>query len=406
MDSQADAGRAQASLLLLIGVLLVATNLRAVLTAVGPVLPEIGAELSLTASAQGLLVALPLVAFATVSPIVHVVSTKVGIERSVALALVLLGLATVLRSLPTESAGNWSLWLGTFVIGGAIAVGNVLLPVVVRKDFRSRIAAVTGYYIAIQSVAGASASALAVPLAIAFGTWRVSLAIWVILVFIALIAWVPHMRRSRSDADKATRVTTEVTRGSSIWRSRASWLVAGYFGLQSSIFYLQISWLPTIEQDIGIPPTVAGYHLAGYLILGIVANFASPWFMNMGRTLRPALVGVAVLMFVSIVGFIAVPAGAGVWAGMSGFAAGAAMVFSLSLISIKAGSGPAASRLSSMVQSIAYSGVVVALIAEGFIRDTGGVGTQLLLLPAVLAVVQAGVGWIVGRERRVPQSTS
>lgn len=406
MDSSQAAGRTRANLLLLVGVLLVATNLRAVLTAVGPVLPEVGADLSLSASAQGLLVALPLVAFATVSPAVHALSTRFGIERSVALALILLGGATLLRSLPTESAGNWSLWLGTFLIGGAIAVGNVLLPVVVRKDFRDRIAAVTGYYIAIQSVAGASASALAVPLAIAFGSWRVSLAIWIFLVFVALIAWLPHMRRSGIQGVNSAAVPSETTEGSPVWRSRASWLVAGYFGLQSSIFYMQLSWLPTIEQDIGFSPTLAGYHLAGYLILGIAANFAAPWFMGWGKTLRPALVGVAALMGVSIAAFIAFPGAAGVWAGVSGFAAGAAMVFSLSLISIKAGSGPTASRLSSMVQSIAYSGVVVALIAEGLIRDVGGVGTQLLLLPAVLAVVQAGVGWVVGRDRTSLQPTS
>jgi len=406
MDGHADSGRARASVLLLIGVLIVATNLRAVLTAVGPVLPEIGADLTLSASAQGLLVALPLVAFATVSPVVHVLSARIGIERSVVLALVFLGVATMLRSLPTESAGNWSLWLGTFVIGGAIAVGNVLLPVVVRKDFRNRIAAVTGYYIAIQSVAGASASALAVPLAIVFGSWRVSLAIWVFLVVIAVIAWLPHLRRSRADLKDAASVSVANTEDRSIWRSRESWFVAVYFGLQSSIFYIQISWLPTIEQDIGIAPTVAGYHLAGYLILGIAANFAAPWFMGIGKTLRPALVGVGVLMFFSVGGFIVWPGVAGVWVAISGFAAGAAMVFSLSLISIKAGSGPAASKLSSMVQSIAYSGVVVALITEGFIRDAGGNGTQLLVFPALLALVQAGLGWHVGRERKSRQSIS
>lgn len=406
MDGNGSSARTRASVLLLIGVLLVATNLRAVLTAVGPVLPEIGADLTLSASAQGLLVALPLVAFATVSPVVHVLSARIGIERSVVLALVFLGVATVLRSLPTDSAGNWSLWLGTFVIGGAIAVGNVLLPVVVRKDFRNRIAAVTGYYIAIQSVAGASASALAVPLAVTFGSWRVSLVIWVFLVAVALVAWIPHVRRSKVNRESATPPTAPTLESQSVWRSRGSWFVAGYFGLQSSIFYIQISWLPTIEQDIGIAPTVAGYHLAGYLILGIAANFAAPWFMRIGKTLRPALVGVAGLMSFSIVGFMAWPEAAGVWAAISGFAAGAAMVFSLSLISIKAGSGPAASKLSSMVQSIAYSGVVVALITEGFIRDAGGSGTQLLIFPAALAVAQAGLGWYVGRERRSGQSLS
>lgn len=397
--------RGRSSFFLLLGVLLVATNLRAVMTAVGPVLPDLSADLGLTASAQGVLVALPLVAFATVSPAVHVLSARIGIERSVMLALVALGLATLLRSLPTQSDANWSLWAGTFIIGGSIAVSNVLLPVVVRKDFHGRIAAVTGYYIAIQSVAGASASALAVPLAIVFGSWRVSLAIWVFLVVIALVAWAPHVRERQAHKNRSRTPGEPIRVNLPVWRSPESWFVALYFGLQSSIFYIQISWLPTIEQDIGFSPVVAGYHLAGYLVLGIVANFAAPWFMTIGKTLRPALVGVAALMFISLAGFLIWPAAAGAWAGMSGFAAGAAMVFSLSLISIKTGSGPAASRLSSMVQSVAYSGVVVALIAEGVIRDAGGFGRQLLLLPAGLAIFQAAVGWYVGREPKGKHST-
>lgn len=388
--------RGRAAWLLLLGVLLVATNLRAVLAAVGPLLPEIGTDLGLTASAQGVLVALPLVAFATVSPLVHLISKRVGIEKAVLLALIFLGGATVVRSIPTQSVGNASLWVGTFVIGGAIAIGNVLLPAVVRKDFPDRIAAVTGYYIAIQSLAGASASALAVPLAVEFGSWRAALAVWGVLIIVALAAWAPHLRRPSGPTPAMEASGISTLRVDSVWRSGDSWLIALYFGLQSSIFYIQMSWLPTIEQDLGFAPTVAGYHLAGYLVLGIAANFAAPWFMSWGSNLRPALVGVAAVMGMSIFAFIVWPDLAAVWVGLSGLAAGAAMVFSLSLISLRAGSGTAASQLSSMVQSIAYSGVVVLLISEGMIRESGVTGLPLLWLPLLLAAIQLVTGIFLG----------
>src|SRR5690625_2466479 len=141
-------------------VFLVALNLRPALTSVGLLLPEIGSDLGLDKSLQGLLGSLPLLAFAAVSPLAHFLSKRLGVERSIMLALVLLGAGLLLRSF----TGTLGLWGGTFIIGSAIAVSNVLVPTLVRRDYPTRISLATGIYTAFITLAAGLASALAVPL--------------------------------------------------------------------------------------------------------------------------------------------------------------------------------------------------------------------------------------------------
>jgi len=114
--------------LLAAAVFLVALNLRPAITAVGPVLPMIGAGEHLGEGALGVLGALPLVAFGVASPLVPRIARPLGVERAIGASLLLLALGCAVRSY----AGILGLWLGTAIIGSAIAVGNVLVPVLLR----------------------------------------------------------------------------------------------------------------------------------------------------------------------------------------------------------------------------------------------------------------------------------
>src|SRR5581483_10016398 len=93
-------------------VFLVALNLRPAITAVGPLLPLIGNDQHLSESAQGLLGALPVLAFGVVSPLVPRLEERIGPDRSVLTALLGLSGGLILRSY----AGPFGLWAGTFVV--------------------------------------------------------------------------------------------------------------------------------------------------------------------------------------------------------------------------------------------------------------------------------------------------
>ena len=166
---------------------LVALNLRPAITAVGPLLPQLGVELGLGETAQGFLGTIPLLAFAVISPLVHRFSSRLGMERAIIIALTLLALGSVIRSY----LGIGGLWLGTIVIGCAIGVGNVLVPAIIKRDFSASISRATGAYSACITIGAALASAVAVPLSNSIG-WQGALAIWATPVVIVGLLWLPR----------------------------------------------------------------------------------------------------------------------------------------------------------------------------------------------------------------------
>ncbi len=119
-----------------VGVLLIASNLRAPITALGPVIHEISASFSLSNSASGLLNALPLLIFGLASPFAPRLTRKVGLEKALLTALILITVGCIVRSL----MGLPGLWLGTFIIGLGIAIANVLVVPLVKRDFPSHTA--------------------------------------------------------------------------------------------------------------------------------------------------------------------------------------------------------------------------------------------------------------------------
>ncbi|MDN6440115.1 MAG: MFS transporter, partial [Corynebacterium nuruki] len=178
--------------LILVGVLLVAGNLRAAITTVGPVLSGIRDDLGLSSSAASFLVSLPLFTFAVVSPLVPRLIRGAGLERTLAVSLVILAAGLVLRSMSPAVL----LWVGTVGIGIGIGVLNVVLPAWVKRDFPTKIGQVTGAYAAVQSGFAAVAAGIAVPVAglTALG-WRLPTGMWAGLALIAVGALVPLLGR-------------------------------------------------------------------------------------------------------------------------------------------------------------------------------------------------------------------
>ncbi|WP_198346015.1 MFS transporter, partial [Nesterenkonia alkaliphila] len=167
--SSAASGR----LMLLATVLLVTANLRPAITVVGPLIERVGAETGLSPSALGALGSVPIVAFAVVSPVVHLLGRRFGPERTILVSLLVLAVGTALRSVPENGLlpQAVSLYVGTALLSAAIGVGNVLVPSVVKRDFPDRVPMMTGVYTAAMVGAAAISSGGAVLVAEAWG-WR------------------------------------------------------------------------------------------------------------------------------------------------------------------------------------------------------------------------------------------
>ena len=391
---------ARAGVLLLIGVLLIAANMRATITGIGPLLDQIGEDFGISATTLGVLAALPLVAWAVVSPLAHDLSVRFGLARVILWAIVLLTAGTIWRSLPGNEV---NLWLGTITIGVALAVANVLMPAVIKRDFSLRVAGVTGVYTALLGGFGALASGVVVPIShieTASGPlgWQIALlATGILLPFaIALWAWATGARAPEPVPRRAPgrRAST------GIWTDRVAWLVAGYMGLQAAVFYMLVTWLAPISTSTGRSAVVAGIDVMVFQIFGVVGSLVIPFLLRGGmKRWVPALL--PTLAIVGTVGLIIAPAAVLVWGSLAGLSTGASIGMSLTLMAQRARNHSTAAALSGMSQSIGYVIAALGPILFGALHTLSGEWLLPLLLLLVALVGQGVIGIAVGRERFV-----
>ena len=203
-------------------------------------------------------------------------------ERSLLAALVVLAVGVGVRSF----AGDAGLWVGTAIVGSAIAVGNVLVPTIVKRDYRNHVSFATGVYSACITIGASIASAVAVPLSIASAVavplsngvgWRGALAFWAIPAIVVALAWATRAKAGGATDASAHAATHRVV---SVWRQSTAWLVTAYMGLQSTTFYVMATWLPTIETSHGASAEQAGLRLFLFQLVGIASGLAIPRLMR------------------------------------------------------------------------------------------------------------------------------
>lgn len=386
--------------LLLAAVCLVAANMRPTITAVGPLLDQIGDDTGLAAGALGLLAAVPLLTWAVVSPLVHDLGRRFGVTRVVLWSLLLLAAGTVVRSLPGPTV---SLWIGTALIGVALAVTNVLMPAVVKRDHPRRLAVVMAVYTALLGGLGALASGVAVPLSLVPiggdpAGWRFALLVTGgVLIPFAIAVWAWAHRGTRVVREP---VTERVRGGTGIWRDAVAWQVAAYMGLQSAVFYMTVTWLAAISTSTGRSPVVAGIDVMVYQIFALVGALLVPLALRGGRE-RFAPAVVPSLAIVGVIGLLAAPALILLWAPLIGLSSGASLGMSLTLMAIRARTHQGASALSGMSQSVGYAVAALGPIAFGALHSATGEWLWSLGLLLVVLLAQAVVGVLAGRDRYV-----
>lgn len=377
----------------LVGVLLIAACLRPAITAVGPVLPEIGAELGLGPAAQGAVGAIPLLCFAAASGLVHALTSRTGHHGAVTIALAGIALAIGLRSLPLPGA----LWVGTVVVGLAIAIGNVVVSGLVKREFAARVSLATGLYSAVMGVAASLASGLSAPFSAALGGWRPGLAVWVVPTLVALVLWLVLSRRTET-APPAT--TAAVPSARTPWRSPLAWQVTGFFGLQSLSFYLMVTWLPTMAGTLGFTVTEAGWLLFWFQVVGVVAGPVTAWFADRLPDQRLLCAGSGVLMAAAALGAVLAPGLLWLWVTLAGCSSGGAFALALALAPLRTSTPADTVRLAGMAQSVGYLIAAAGPVVAGGLAAATNWGV-VVAAAGVLALVQAVLGSLAGRVRRL-----
>ncbi|RTR28231.1 CynX/NimT family MFS transporter [Shewanella atlantica] len=339
--------RSTQSGLLIAGILLIAANLRAPITGVAPLLSMLSESLQLSTTQAGLLTTLPLLAFAIVSPIASYLAKEYGLEPSIMGALSIIALGILIRS----SGSVTALYLGTVILGCGIAIGNVLLPSLLKRDFPARIATFTAVYALTMGVGSAIGSAVAVPLAQFHDNgWAFSMGSFIVIPLLSMALWLPQMRNHTQPSED----TRGLPRGGKVWRSPLAWQVTFFLGFNSFISYIIIGWLPTILIDAGYSASQAGaMHGLLQLSTAIPGLLLIPVLGRL-KDQRGLAFSVSAAAMLSILGLLYLPQLAMLWTVIFGFGAGAGLILGLSFISLRTDNPHQAAALSGMSQSVGY----------------------------------------------------
>lgn len=391
-------GRALSPALLAGGVVLVAINLRPAAASIGPVLDRIESDTGMSSGTAGALATLPVLCFGLLAPLAPVLAGRLGVRTSLAASLLVLLGGLLVRLIP----GVGFLFVGTAVAGTAIAVGNVLLPVLVQRDFAQR----TGTAIALYTTSligfAALTAGVTVPVANALGGgWRPGLAVWAIPAAVAALAWAPALVRRDAPARVASG-TARLPRSEGAWRllrHPLAWQVTMYFALQSGGFYATLAWLPSIFRSHGASDTTAGLLLSLTLIVGMAAALTVPGLAARVRDQRPLVAICCALMVGGLLGILLAPMAAPyLWAVILGLGQNASFPLALMLIMLRGGSVEDTQGLSTLAQSVGYVLAALAPIAVGALHGASGTWTPALILLLALVGPQLAVGLAAGRD--------
>ena len=372
------ANRHRQRLLVLVGMVLLAVNLRPAAVSVGPVLEELTHDLGMSPTSAGLLTSLPVLAFASFGAVAPWLARVVGLHRTT-----LLSLGAVVAGLAARATVDHEpvfLAFSMLALGG-MATANVLLPSLVKLHFPDRIGFVTALYTTALAIGLTGALTFTVPISEAGGGWRVGLGVWALLALVAALPWLRLVLHDRRPADSTRAVGV-----ADVMRTRLGIAMALLFGLQSMHAYVAFGWFAQLWRDAGFSATVAG------ALVGLVASVSIPlslWLPTVaGRRddHRTLLWGVIACYPVAYVGLILAPRSLAVlWALLVGIGC---VIFPLvlTLIGLRARTAAGTAALSGFTQSAGYLLAAVGPFTVGLLYDaTGGWTVPLIMMISLVA---------------------
>ncbi|MFG1698913.1 CynX/NimT family MFS transporter [Nonomuraea sp. NPDC049309] len=377
--------------------MLAALNLRTGVTSVGPLLDQLAAGLGMSSAGTGLLTTLPVLAFAGVGAATPSLARRIGEHRLLLLALVTLGAGLLVRSL-VDSAPVFLVSSAVALSGGA--VGNVLIPTLVKRHFPARTGIMTTVYTTALAVGTMLAAAATVPIERAAGDWHVALGVWAALALIAAIPWLALLRN-----EPARDVNVKHAGMRRLTRSKLAWTVALYFGSQSMIAYIMFGWLAAMLTDYGFSTAEAGLILGFFTALNIPVSIAVPMVASRFSDQRPPIVGLIAFYVIGFLGLWFAPSAAWVWVVFVAIGMGS-FPLALMLLALRTRTPENTAALSAFGQSAGYLIAGAGPLLVGVLRDaTGGWTVPFVLMFAVLAV-QLLTGLYAGRNRYLEDERS
>jgi CP family cyanate transporter-like MFS transporter len=383
--------------LLLVGIAIVLTgfNLRTAVNSVGPVLQEVEHGLGISSGLAGLITSMPLICFALIGFAGPPLAARFRDGHVLAVALLVMTVGLLVR---VAVPNVWLFLFGTVLtmVGGAL--GNVLLPSLVKRWFPTRTGLLVGAYSTALAIGGAVASVSTAPIAEAVGAdgWRWALGIWAVFALLAALPWlVVPVRPAASRGAHAT------VRLRALGRSRLAWVMAAFFGLQAMQAYVIVGWTAQYLRDQGMSARSAGVLIGVNALIVIPLNAVVPLGTVRQRLQRPMLVAFICCYLVGWTGLLVAPLTlTWLWVSLLGLGMGTfAMI--LALFGLRGHTPESVGALSTVAQGWGYALAGVGPLLVGLLRGLTGGYTGMFVLVYVGAALLLVTGWTICRERYV-----
>lgn len=362
--------------------LLLALNLRPAVASVPPLLETIRATIGLSHGAGGLLTTIPMLCMGVFPLAAASLAARVGIERALLGALVLIGLATALRLAAAEIA---VLFASTLLAGFGIAAGQTLAAPFVKARFGRRAVLVLGLYSTVMTLGTAAAAGGTPALMRAFGGWPPALAAWAVPALLAALVWA-----GIAASPAAGAAASAAPAGSEApWRTRRGWLIVLVSAANFGLFFCVVAWVPPLYDGKGWGAERAGLLLTVLMLFQIVGNLVFAALADRTRDRRPWFAASLGLFAAGFVGMAVAPlTGPLVWAALAGFGGGGFFPLALNLPIDYAETPVAVGRLNALAQSGGYLLAAPLPYAVGALRDaTGDFVMPFLALAALCGLV-------------------
>jgi CP family cyanate transporter-like MFS transporter len=376
-----------------VGIVVLAFNLRPGAVSVGPVLEEVTGALGMSPTAAGLLTAAPVLCFSVFGWAAPAAARVVGLHRLTLLALV----AAVCGLGVRAATGSVPVFLVSSVIALAgLASGNVLLPSMVKLHFPHRVGVMTGLYTTSMAVGLTLSSVSTVPIADAAGSWRWGLGSWALVAAVGALPWLGLLRHdAHLDRGRPGISVRDVA------RTRLGWAMAAVFGLQSLQAYSVFGWLAQVYRDAGSTAAAAGLFLGVATGVGIPLSFVIPMLAARMHDQTWLMLGLLACYPVGYLGLAFAPRAAPLlWAAAIGVAQS---IFPLVLaqIGLRCRTSEGTAALSGFSQSVGYLLAAVGPLGVGVLYDATGAWTIPLLALTAASLVLAALCPLVARPSYV-----
>ncbi|HWU46993.1 MAG TPA: MFS transporter [Humibacter sp.] len=384
--------------LALLGILLVSANLRTAVAALSPIFAEIRTDIPLTSVGIGVLGMLPPICFAVFGIVAPVFTRRASLETVMVVALLVMLAGHVLRSL----AGSFALLAaGSAVTFAGMAVGNVLLPPLVKRYFPDRIGLLTSLYATVMSVSTLLPPLIAVPVADGLG-WRSSVGMWGVIAVLAVLPWIGVLLARMPGEPHRAEVDEADPGALGVWRTSIGWSLAVVFGVSALNAYAMFAWLPQLlRETAGADPVQSGALLSLFAAMGIPAGLLIPVLASRMRNVGWLIYAGIVFFVLGYGGLIFVP-GSATWLWVT-FAGLGPLLFPLCLvlINLRTRTHAGAVALSGFVQGVGYIIGAFGPLLVGVLHQATGAWTLPLVFLLLTALAAALAGAVVARPAKL-----